>query len=176
MIRLGVRFLLVPFLLLEVITGVFAQQRQTLPQEIRIELSTLYPKWRFTTVDSALQREKADALSDARMGYVVGDFNGDRQTDYAVHLAARRDSELQDIVIAFVQTDTGYQHFVLEATDFTGQKFIALVSRGTPVGIDTETGMENILQHDGIEVTYGREAGPLYVFMDGMFVDITSEE
>jgi hypothetical protein len=57
--------------------------RAPLPPDVRRALDQHYPGWRFTTIAASLQTQLAE---DASAEWTAGDYDGDRQPDYAVQI------------------------------------------------------------------------------------------
>jgi hypothetical protein len=85
------------------------------PAAIRLKLDAEYPGWILAPVSAALRQRFQKKPLGHPPQLVGGDFDRDGKKDYAVQIALTNIGEEEQIVIAFLQRDDGFEETILES-------------------------------------------------------------
>ena len=90
---------------------------QELPAPVRAQLSAIYPGWRFARLLPALRHElQSDDSRRRSIEWVAGDFDGDHDRDYAVHIVRPGPADSVQLVVGFLAAGRGqYRASVITA-------------------------------------------------------------
>jgi hypothetical protein len=90
-------------------------QAETLPVKIKSYLDKNYNGWK-------LSPSEKDCGVETNNGVIRGNFNADRNPDYAVKFTRGR----KGFIIAFLEQNRNYKPFVLHSTDASDVKYLSL--------------------------------------------------
>ena len=110
------------------------------PESIRLTLDQEYPGWKLAPASPAVLKEyKAHQVAHSP-SVVTGDFNRDGKKDYVIQIALMTPGQEEQIVIAFLAQNDGYDEVILQSMGldpsvylWTSNKDLLLVLGG-PVG------------------------------------------
>jgi hypothetical protein len=127
---------------------VHAAEPPLLPTEISDTLTREYPGWSYA-------KHPPHLLS--------GDFDGDGRADYAVQIARTDPHDEEQIAIAFLKRDKGYDEIILESRGLDSKVYLG--SRNIPKS-DSEP------MHDLIVVAGGPTGDTAYIYQGKAFHEI----
>jgi hypothetical protein len=151
----------------------FAQKtpKVELASKAREILDKKYPGWKFPKVDESIR--EYFKKSDVELNLVQGDFDGNRQTDYALQIehGVEFDSgghaRPKIHLIALLQKAGKYKFYILDAEPGR-HDFIALWKKGEQ-GYSFETHKKFTFVNDAVEAIYYEKAAVSYIFEKGRF-------
>jgi hypothetical protein len=85
------------------------------PESIRLTLDQEYPGWKLATASPAVQRAYKAHQETHPPSVVTGDFNHDGQKDFVVQIALTTPGQEEQIVIAFLAQNDGYEEIILQS-------------------------------------------------------------
>ena len=144
--------------------------RAPLPPEVRRVLDRHYPGWRFATVVASLT---AQLPGDASPEWTAGDFDGDRQRDYAVQIVRAGAGDTPQIVLALLRRGARYEIHTLKSIPVQQNTYLRTTPKGHML-TNIETGAKLRAATDVIDVLYGQEAGEAFIYDKGRFRGIVS--
>jgi len=136
-----------------------------IPEKIKEHLDGLCSGWRFVDNYVIFEYMHPDRLKDYPFNpnLIQGDFNGDKQQDYAVQINCTDSSEL---IIAFLAVVDGYQHHLLNSHSGRSDNYLWLRKKGDKA-YDFETEKNFEFPSDAIEVVVWEKAATSYIFING---------
>jgi hypothetical protein len=167
--RIGLPLVLVVTLAAGAVVGAH-WPRGPLPSDVRRLLDQRYPGWRFATIDAAL---KAQLPDDASAEWTGGDFDGDRQADYAVNIVRAGGGDTPQVVLALLRRGARYDIHTLKSIPVQQNTYVRTLPKGQVV-TDVEAGSKVTAATDVVEVLYGQEAGEAFIHHKGRFRRIVS--
>jgi hypothetical protein len=144
--------------------------RAPLPPDVLRALDQQYPGWRFATIAASL---KAQLPEDASPEWTAGDYNGDRQRDYAVQIVRPGAMDTPQVVLALLRRGARYDAHTLTSIPVQQGAYLRTSPRGQ-VLMDVATGTTFRAATDVIDVLYGQEAGETFIYDRGRFRRIVS--
>jgi hypothetical protein len=144
--------------------------RRSLPSEVRRTLDEQYPGWRFATILHSLQHQLP---ADVGPEWTAGDYDGDRQRDYAVQIVREGALDTPQVVLAFLRRGVRYEVHTLKSIPVQQNTYLRTSAKGQ-VLTDVETGTKLTAVTDVIDVLYGQEAGEAFIYEQGRFRRIVS--
>ncbi len=144
--------------------------RAPLPPDVRRALDQHYPGWRFATIAASLQTQLAE---DASAEWTAGDYDGDRQPDYAVQIVRAGSLDTPQVVVALLRRDRRYEMHTLTSIPVQQHTYLRTSPRGQAL-MDVEQSTKFTARTDVIEVLYGQQAGEAFMYERGRFRRIVS--
>jgi hypothetical protein len=144
--------------------------RPPLPPDVRRLLDQRYPGWQFATIAASL---KAQLPEDASAEWTAGDYDGDRQGDYAVQIVRVEAGDMPQVVLALLRRGARYDIHALKSIPVQQNTYVRTLPKGQVV-TDVESGSKLTAATDVVEVLYGQEAGEAFIYDKGRFRRIVS--
>ena len=144
--------------------------RGPLPPDVRRLLDQRYPGWRFATIVASL---KAQLPEDVSPEWTAGDYDGDRQADYAVNIVRAEAGDTPQVVLALLRRGARYDIHALTSLPVQDHAYLRTLPKGE-VLTDVESGDKVTAATDVVEVLYGQEAGEAFIYDKGRFRRIVS--
>jgi hypothetical protein len=139
-----------------------------IPSEIQSLLNSKYQGWRLAEPS----REDRQTCFDKRTGFqpsiVWGDFNGDRQRDYAVLITQRR----QVILVVFLNQGTTYTEYAVNSDPVGGTIPVLGVSKRGEKYFDHERNRNGIYPLETVTATYCESSAVSFIFRNGRFTKV----
>jgi len=160
-------------LLTTLVTGAGADARwprAPLPPDVRRALDQQYPGWRFASIIDSL---KAQLPEDASPEWIAGDYDGDRQRDYAVQIVRPGSLETPQLVLALLRRGSRYEMHTLTSLPVQQAAYLRMAPKGQVLR-DVDRGTKFAASTDVIDVLYGQEAGEAFIYDKGRFRKIIS--
>ena len=146
-----------------------------LPGAVKSALNKKFPGWRFSEVSGEVQQFLRERHPGARPNLIEGDFDGNRQTDYAVLIEHgnfdRRGKSFSRVVelLAFLRRGSGYKLFNLERTSPANPELYLTLARKGAEGFDFHADRKFRYPNDSIGFDYFGKAGGTYIYRRGRF-------
>jgi hypothetical protein len=137
-----------------------------LPPEITQTLTREYPGWSYAKSNKDVLNEFQRKPTGHPPYLLAGDFDGDGRTDYAVQIARTTPGDEEQIAIAFLKRDRGYDELILESRGLDSKVY--LWSRSAPKSDETQT-------HDLIVVAGGPTGDTAYLYQGKAFHEMENE-
>ena len=139
-----------------------------MPSEIQNRLSSKYQGWRLAEPS----REDRQTCFDKRSGFqpsvVWGDFNGDRQRDYAVQITQRR----QVILLVFLNQGMTYTEYAVNSDPLGGTIPVLGVSKRGEKYLDHERNRNSIFPFETVTAIYCESSAVSFIFRNGRFTKV----
>ena len=139
-------------------------QAQTLPTQIKSYLNKIYKGWK-------LSPSEVGCGADVNRGFVRGDFNGDKNLDYAIKFTRGK----KGFVIAFLAQKQGYKAFILHNTDAeeVNNSSLGILKKGNEFpygGVNDVDGKSFRLRYDApSDYQCESDVGGIHYFRNGKF-------
>ncbi len=143
---------------------------RSLPPDVRRLLDQQFPGWRFATIIDSL---RAQLPADASAEWTAGDYDGDRQRDYAVQIVRPGSMETPQVVLVLLRRGTRYEVHTLTSVPIQQGAYLRTSPKGQ-VLMDVDKGTKFTASTDVIDVLYGQEAGEAFIYEKGRFRGIVS--
>lgn len=139
-----------------------------IPSEIQSLLNSKYQGWRLAKPS----REDTQTCFDKRSGFqpsmVWGDFNGDRQTDYAIQIIHRQ----QVILLAFLNQGATYTQSAINSGPLDGTIPVLAISKKGEKYLDHERNRNGIYPFETVTAVYCEASAISFIFRNGRFVKV----
>jgi len=146
-----------------------------LPRQISLRLNRQFPGWRFSRVSDDVTRFFSERWPDARPNLITGDFDGNRQLDYAILLEHSNFNEpgkaFSHVVeqLVFLKKGATYQLHILDQRAPANLELYITLARKGEAGREFNTQRIFRYPHDSISVSYFEKAGGTYIYRRGKF-------
>lgn len=161
-----------------------ARDRQNqIPDAIKSSLDRKFPDWQFAKIDGGTwQYVKEFIAADANPEIITGDFDGNRQTDFAFLIEMQQKDRKSETncetkavtdfsdakIVVFLKRGARYKFYDLNHGDF-----LFLGKKGE-FGYDWEKQKKFVRRNDAIETGYFEKSLSAFVFENGKFREIYS--
>jgi hypothetical protein len=151
-----------------------------IPDKIIKDLNNKFPGWQFPEIQNDIRMFlKNQVAKDAIPEMIIGDFDGNAQTDYAIFIVQNRlkmtkynYSDYNWHIVAFLKKSDKmdeYDYFDLESgTDSPSDNYLMLFHKGEE-DYNYETEKEFIYNNDAIFLGFFEKAGISFIFVNGKF-------
>lgn len=142
----------------------------TLPEGITRKLNTQYPGWKFVDNYVIFEYTHPDRLK----GYpfnpnlIKGDFDGNRQEDYALQISHSDTSGTKHLFIAFLAQGNSFKQHILESNPGYKNHYLWLRKKGSK-GYNFTTEKHFRFPSDAIEIVVWEKGAISYVYKSGKF-------
>ena len=140
-----------------------------LPTPAVVMLDRRFPGWKFVDVSPEVQKFVKDYLKAASPVIISGDFDGDRQRDYA---ALIRRIETGYYLVIFLRRNTRYKMHVIKDP---GGEYLVLAKKGTS-DYNYDEQKEITYANDAILTGIFEKGGMSYVYKNGKFISFVSSD
>lgn len=150
-------------------TGKPANPREgVIPSEIQDLLNSKYRGWRLAEPS----REDRQTCFDKRSGFqpsiVWGDFNGDRQRDYAVEIIHKQ----RVILLAFLKQGMTYAEYAINSDPLGGTIPVLAISKKGEKYFDHERNRNGIYPFETVTAMYCESSAISFIFRNGGFAKV----
>lgn len=148
-----------------------------LPSEIETWLDQQYSSWEWVNNYVIFEYTHPDDLRDYPFNpnCINGDFNDDGQKDYVVQIAQDDSLHSKHLFIAFLATEKGFKHHILETNPGYRDHYLWLSKKGT-TDYDYDSQSEFTFPTDAITIVIWEKAAISYLFQNGKFVSIVTAD
>lgn len=177
------KMLFLLFLLFQFPDSILAQTKSDIeiPPVITGELNRRFPGWRFPKIHDDIHKFLKEYISeDTRPEFIEGDFDGNRQLDYAVLIEYGNiyNADNQPIghniyIVAFLRKGNDFQFHTVDSG--TGSDYLTLMKKGGK-DYDFESEKNFTYKNDAIFAGIFEKAGISYVYDRGKFRAILTSD
>ena len=142
----------------------FAAEAQTVPAKVKNYLNLNYPNW--VIAKQYMPSENGEPTPDIK-AFDKGDFNGDRETDYAFIIT----KDDRRYVIALIATKNSFKAYNLLADSWGGTR-IGVVKKGEKISSESMNGPTKSLRlkNDGVGLSDQEGILRTYYWQNGKFL------
>jgi hypothetical protein len=153
-------------------TSTAAVTLPTLPVPIKTLLDQQYPGWHFAPASKAVLAEFAHHQAKHPPYFLMADFDGDGQTDYAVQIIHGRLGQEEQNVIAYHVHDTLYEETVLESLGPNPSVYIGSAKHT----LTNSTNENGLYIKDRIVIMGGDLGETSYEYDNGKFLEVNATD
>ena len=143
-----------------------AQTPADLPSPLRAALDREYHGWSFGSVSPEVRSYfRGKPLFP---NFILGDFDGDCNRDYAVKIASTENAARVQRIIVFLHRGKDFLPRVLDTAPENPITYLWLAAKGTN-GFDHESEKEFVYQNDAISLVFHEKASVSYIYEASKF-------
>ena len=156
--------------------------KPALPQSIRSTLDSHFQGWRFSQSDDDVKSHFADRLPSAQPNLITGDFDGNRQVDFAMLVEHKNFNEpgktFTHLVetLVFLKKGVSYKLIRLQEPSPSSPEFYLTLARKGDEGQNLHTEKRFRYPNDSISTWFFEKAGGTYIWKKGRFIYITESD